>query len=159
MAISDMLEEELALYQKYVAEQAPRNLTMDNVAKARVEEVVSLGLFVVERIREHDRARSEAGSPENLAIASDEDSGYFIRLYETWLSETHKLIERILRLNSSGILVSHGNELIQAFDEVVLTSIDPEGVKQSMKDALEGRVKPLREAADEFSRRRFGRSA
>ena len=159
MAISDLLEEELGLYKKLVAEQAVRKPADDEQAKCHVDEVVSLGLFVIERIREHDPAVSEAGRPNDYFETSDEEGAHRVRLYETWLSETRKLIERILTLEGSGIVVDHGNELIRAFDRVIFTSLDPERVRQSMKDALDGRVKPLREAADEFRRRRYGRSA
>jgi hypothetical protein len=160
MAISDALEEELGLFQRLIAKQAPRNLEHNEDSKSRVEEVVSLGLFVIAQIREHDPARSETERPKDLSLKPDaEERVYLVRLYETWLSETRKLIERIDSLETSGIVVNRGDELIQAFHDVVLTAIDPEGVKQSMKDAMEGRVKPLREAADEFRRRRYGRSA
>jgi hypothetical protein len=159
MAISDMLEEELGLYQRLVAEQATRAPIDDQAAKFDVGEVVSFGLFVIERIRERNRALSEAGFAANLTVMPDDESKYLIRLYQAWLAETQKLVELVRSLQGSGVVVAQSDELFEAYRDVKLMGFDMDRIKQSIIDALEGRGKPLREAADEFRRRRYGQSA
>jgi hypothetical protein len=159
MAISDILEEELALYQKLVGEQASNAPGADQAAKFDLDEVVSLGLFVIERIRERNRALSEAGFAANLAVMPDEESHYLVRLYQAWLGETTKLVETLRVLEGRGIASPRVDELKEAYRDVRLMNFDIDRIKQSIMDAIEGRGKPLREAADEFRRRRYGQSA
>jgi hypothetical protein len=158
MAIIETLEEELSLYQRLVARQTASESASDEPARSDIDEVASVGLFVIDRIRERSRVVSEAPNA-GFSSRPDEERANLLRLYETWLSETRKLIERLLSLERRSISTAHGSELIKSFHEVNLSTFDAERVKQGMKDAIEGRVKPLREAADEFRRRRYGRSA
>src|SRR5438309_10944705 len=95
MAISDLIEDELALYKKYVAEQAARNRSDGEEAKYHVDEVVSLGLFVIERIREHDPAACDSGRSSGYPANPGEERARHVMLYETWLADTRRLIARI----------------------------------------------------------------
>lgn len=161
MAVSDMLEEELDLYKKLVAEQAGRKPPEDEATKFDLNEVVFLAIFLIDRIRERNRALSEAryAATPDSPLMPDEDSHYLVRLYQSWLDETRKLVEAVRAAEARGVALARVGELKEAFRDIKLMNFDIDRIKQSILDAIEGRGKPLREAADEFRRRRYGQSA
>jgi hypothetical protein len=155
MAISDFLEDELGLYQKLVSDGSWKT-TDASTAKFDVDEAVSVGLFVIDRIRLRNRALSEASSLANRTVMPREEGEYLIRLYQSWLDKTARLLESIREREERGLSINRADELRRCYREVDSLGFDVETITRSIEDAIEGRVKPLREAADEFRRKRYG---
>ncbi len=159
MAPDDILNEELSLYRKLVERHSSNGSLSDRDAKLDFDDVVSYALFVIDRIRERRRAFSEASCAANLIVMPNEESNYLVQLYKGWLAETQRLVEQVRRLIASGIAVPQSEDLLEAYRDIRLMNFDIDRIKQSIIDAMEGRGKPLREAADDFRRRRYAQSA
>jgi hypothetical protein len=160
MVGTNFLEEQVALFQKRVSDEAWRSARLDIEMKPQVDDGVAHALFIVNRIRRRNRMLSEAGHAAHWLALPREQTDCLIRLYKSWLEVTSQLLKTAGAMEKLGHSFKQLAKLRHA--EFLVRSLgldDADRTRQSIIDAIQGRVKPLREAADEFRRRRYGRSA
>jgi DNA-binding MarR family transcriptional regulator len=98
-------------------------------------------------------------APPDSDLLSRNDAEQLASMYQAWLTQSGRVLSAIDRLEADGFLIEGADEFRRRCREVRLMNFDFDRIEASLAAALAGRVRPLREAADELRRRRDRSSA
>lgn len=159
MTSTDFLDEQLELYQNRISNESWDSASFNEAFRPQLDDAVAHALFIISRIRRRNRVLSDASRAAQRLVPPREQTDYLIRLYKSWLEVTAKVLTCVDAMEKLGFVARRASKLRHVYFEVSSLNFDVERVTRSIIDAIQGRGKPLREAADEFRRRRYGRSA
>ncbi|MEX2141517.1 MAG: hypothetical protein WD894_19785 [Pirellulales bacterium] len=156
MNASDFLKDQLDLYQNQVSAVANSEPTTEPAERRKVEDTVGLGISIFERILQRKHQLVLNGEPSKLLAVLPEAADSLLTHWETWLISTRPLIGTVDAWETAGIHVGRSATLREYFTIARMEDFDRQGLIEVATAAIEGKFKPLQEAADEFRRRRFG---
>jgi hypothetical protein len=121
-----------------------------------VEDTVGLGISIFERILQRKHQLVLNGEPAKLLAVLPEAADSLLTHWERWLVTTRPLIGTVDAWEAAGIRIGRSAAFREDFTIARLEDFDRQRLIEEATAAIEGKFKPLKEAADEFRRRRFG---
>ena len=158
MMATNILQDQLELYQKYAGEEPPQTVPVASAFRHQIEDAVALGLTLVRQIRRRNREMAERRQLTS-DVFTREESAYLTGLYRGWLDGSTSVLNTVDFLKSQGYDLEGADEMRRHHREVSLMGFDYDRAVATVEALKNEQFKPLREAADEFRHRRYGSGA
>ena len=156
MSVSDFLTDQLDLYQTQVSAVASSVPTTESAPRRAMEDTVGLGISIFERILQRKHQLIANGEPSKLLAMLPEAADSLLTHWERWLVSTRPLVATVDAWEAAGVRIGRSAAFREDYTIARLEDFDRQRLIELATAAIEGRFKPLQEAADEFRRRRFG---
>jgi PHD/YefM family antitoxin component YafN of YafNO toxin-antitoxin module len=156
MSASDFLHDQLNLYRAQAGAVASLPPPTETSERRKLEDTIALGVSIFDSILQRKHQLVANGELSKLLAVLPQAADSLLTQWETWLVSTRPLVATVDAWESAGVRVGRSSALRKAYTIARLEDFDRQQLIEAAKAAIEGRFKPLREAADEFRRRRFG---